>query len=260
LAAGLFREKDTCLMLDIGTNTEVVIGNHKRMMAASCASGPAFEGAHIKHGMRASSGAIESVKIDPDTLEASFRTIDDAKPKGLCGSGIVDVVAEMLKAGIIDESGAIQPVAFSPYVRVDEKGRREFVVAREEDTQVEDIVVTQGDVREIQLAKAAIRTGISILVQEMDIVPESIKRVYIAGAFGTYINPASAKTIGMIPDVPFQTILSVGNAAGSGARMALLSGHIRKVSEKISKNAEYVELATHPKFQSVFIESLRFPD
>jgi uncharacterized 2Fe-2S/4Fe-4S cluster protein (DUF4445 family) len=256
LATGLFKEKDLCLLLDIGTNTEVVVGNQKRMVACSCASGPAFEGAHIKHGMKASSGAIEGARIDSDTLEVSFRTIDNVEPRGLCGSGIVDIIAEMLKAGIIDERGTIKREADSPRVRINEEGEREFVVVQASPI---DIVVTQADVREIQLAKGAIRTGITILMQKMGVTPEQIKRVYIAGAFGTYIDPASAKAIGMIPDIPLNIVTSVGNAAGTGARMVLVSSKAGKVSKKISDSVEYVELAAHPNFHSVFIESLRFP-
>jgi uncharacterized 2Fe-2S/4Fe-4S cluster protein (DUF4445 family) len=258
LATGMFEEKDISLLLDIGTNTEVVIGNKERMVACSCASGPAFEGAHIKYGMRASSGAIESVRIDPDTLEVSFRTIDDVEAKGLCGSGIIDLVAEMLKAGIIDEKGTITHEADSSKVRVNANGEREFVVAQAGEKSSQDIVITQGDIREIQLAKGAIRTGISILMQKMGIQMEHVKRVYIAGAFGTYINPSSARAIGMIPYIPLNIIRVVGNAAGTGARMALVSSRARSICEKISNSVEYVELAAHPDFQSIFMESLRF--
>jgi uncharacterized 2Fe-2S/4Fe-4S cluster protein (DUF4445 family) len=259
LATGLFKEEYLCLLLDIGTNTEVVIGNKRRLVACSCASGPAFEGAHIKHGMRASSGAIESIRIDPDTLDTSFRTIDNVEPKGFCGSGIVDMIAEMLKAEIIDEKGTIKRETDSQRIRINKEGEREFVVVQSGEASPEDVVVAQGDIREIQLAKGAIRTGVSILMQEMDIKPEQIKHVYIAGAFGTYINPSSAKVIGMIPNVPLNIVTSVGNAAGTGARMALVSSRARRICEKISNSVEYVELAAHPDFQSVFMESLRFP-
>lgn len=255
LATGLFKEKDSCLLLDIGTNTEVVVGNRRRLLACSCASGPAFEGGHIKHGMKASGGAIESVRIDPETLEVSFRTIDNIKPKGLCGSGIIDSIAEMFKAGIIDENGTIKREAGS-HVRINKDGELEFVLTQ---ASTRDIIITQGDVREIQLAKGAIRAGISILMQEMGIQPKQIEHVYIAGSFGTYINPVSAKAIGMMPDVHLNIIASVGNAAGSGARMALVSGKARKICEKISSSVEYVELAAHPDFHSVFTKSLCFP-
>jgi uncharacterized 2Fe-2S/4Fe-4S cluster protein (DUF4445 family) len=258
LATGIFEGGGHRLLLDIGTNTEVVIGNKDRLLTCSCASGPAFEGAHIKHGMKASGGAIESVKIDPDSLDVLLKTIEDVEPKGLCGSGIVDAVAEMLKAGIISKEGTIRLGIESPRVRKNDSGEREFVI-RAGKGGTRDIVITQRDVREIQLAKGAIRTGIDILMQEMGVEPEQIERVYLAGAFGTYINSASAKAIGMIPDFPQTIITSVGNAAGTGARMALISGRAREMCAEISKNVEYVELGVHPDFQSVFIRSLNFP-
>jgi len=259
LALGLLKEEDPCLLLDIGTNTEVVVGNQRRLMACSCASGPAFEGAHIKHGMKASSGAIESVRIDPDTLDVAFRTIDNVEPRGFCGSGIVDTVAELLKVGIIDENGAINREVNSPRIRLSKEGEWEFVVVRLGEAGPQDVVVTQGDIREIQLAKGAIRTGVSILMQEMDVKPKQVKHVYIAGAFGTYITPSSAKVIGMIPDTPLNIITSVGNAAGTGARMALVFSKARRICEKISNVVEYVELAAQSDFHSVFMESLSFP-
>jgi len=259
LATSIFQEEDPCLLLDIGTNTEVVVGNKKRMLACSCASGPAFEGAHVRHGMKASSGAIESAEVDTETLEVRFRTIDNAEPRGLCGSGVVDIVAEMLKAKIVDSEGAIRHDANSSRIRVNDHGQLEFVIVQEGKTGPRDIVVTQRDIREIQLAKAAIRTGISILMQEIDIRLDQIAHMYIAGAFGTYIDPASARLIGMIPYVPLSIIMSVGNAAGMGARMALMSSKARSMCEKISHNVEYVELAAHSDFRSTFMESLRFP-
>ena len=258
LATGIL-EEDHSLLLDIGTNTEVVIGNRGRLLACSCASGPAFEGAHIKHGMKASGGAIEHVKIDPSNLDVFLRTIDGVEAKGLCGSGIVDAVAEILRVGIMNKEGTMRLEEGSPNVRVNDAGEKEFVVVRAGEGSPRDIVVTQRDIREIQLAKGAIRTGIDILMQEMGVEPEQIKRVYLAGAFGTYIDSASAMAIGMIPNFSPTIITSIGNAAGTGARMALISGRARETCETISGNVEYIELGVHPDFQSVFIRSLDFP-
>jgi len=246
-------------LLDIGTNTEVVVGNKKRLLACSCASGPAFEGAHIKYGMKASSGAIESAQIDAETLEVRFKTIDDREPRGLCGSGIVDIVAGMVRARIIDENGTIRHDADTQRIRVGKSGIREFIVVQTGEEEAGDIVVTQEDMREIQLAKAAIRTGISILMQEVNTKLEQIGRVYMAGAFGSYVDPTSARIIGMIPSVPLSIVTSVGNAAGTGARMALVSSKARRICERISRSVEYIELATHSNFRSTFAESLRFP-
>jgi len=259
LASRIFSEEDICLLLDIGTNTEVVVGNKKRLLACSCASGPAFEGAHIKYGMKASSGAIESAQIDAETLEVRFKTIDDREPRGLCGSGIVDIVAGMVRARIIDENGTIRHDADTQRIRVGKSGIREFIVVQTGEEEAGDIVVTQEDMREIQLAKAAIRTGISILMQEVNTKLEQIGRVYMAGAFGSYVDPTSARIIGMIPSVPLSIVTSVGNAAGTGARMALVSSKARRICERISRSVEYIELATHSNFRSTFAESLRFP-
>ncbi len=260
LATGLFKAKDPCLLLDIGTNTEVVVSNQNRLLACSCASGPAFEGAHIKYGMKAARGAIESVKIDVDTLEVTFRTIGNVKPEGLCGSGVVDVAAEMLTAGIIDQNCRIMCNVDTPHIRMNRDGEREFVIAHAGKTSPRDIVVTQRDLREIQLGKGAILTGISILMQEMNVKADDILHLYIAGAFGTYINPVSAKAIEMIPNVPLDIVGIVGNAAGMGARMALISSKARVMCERISSRVEYVELAAHPDFERVFLRSLRFPN
>lgn len=259
LATGILEKEDYSLLLDIGTNTEVVVGNKEHLLACSCASGPAFEGAHIKHGMKASGGAIEHVKIDLNNHEVFLKTIDNANPKGLCGSGIVDTIAEILRVGIINKQGTMQLESNSPKVRLNNDGVREFVVIQEGKGSPRDIVVTQKDIREIQLAKGAIRTGIDILMYEAGVEQQQIKQVYLAGAFGTYIDSASAKAIGMIPNFSPNIITNIGNAAGTGARMALISCKAREECKKISRNVEYVELAVHPDFQSVFISSLNFP-
>lgn len=258
LATGLFKARNPNLLLDIGTNTEIVLGNQSSMLACSCASGPAFEGAHIKHGMKAASGAIESVKINPETLEVSFQTIGHVPPRGLCGSAVIDVVAEMLRAGIVDKRGAIRPRIATSRVRTNDQGEQEFVVVQRNGENRKELVLTQRDVREIQLAKGAIFTGTSILMQEMDVKPDNISRVFIAGAFGTFINPMNAMAIRMIPSISHNKISNVGNAAGTGARMALVSSKARRICEGISDKVRHVELAAHPDFQSTFIESLNF--
>ena len=259
LATGLFEARDNCLLLDIGTNTEVVLGNRDRMLCCSCASGPAFEGGHLKHGMQAMSGAIEKVAIEPGSLKVTYETIDHAPPKGICGSGILDCIAGMLKAGVINRKGLIQREPPLPGVRRNQDGETEFVIARA-GRESRDIVVTQGDIGTIQLAKGAIYAGVSILMREMKIQPPDLKQVYIAGAFGSHLDPASALAIGMLPDVPPGIIKSAGNTAVAGAKMALISRKARKTCERISARAEYIELATHPDFHSVFLEALRFPD
>ncbi len=259
LATEIHKTSQISMLIDIGTNTEIVLGNKERLLACSCASGPAFEGAHIKHGMRASTGAIEHLWITPETLEVGYKTIDNAPPRGLCGSAIVDAVAEMLKSKLIDESGRFNKKLSTPRLRLKENGS-EFVIAwKREGIVNSDIVITQGDIREVQLAKAAIYTGTSILMEHLGIKTNEIQKIFLAGAFGTYVDPQNAKIIGMYPDVHLPRVQFVGNTAGSGARMALLSVKVRKLAEKIAKSVEYVELGADPNFQNEFIKALYFP-
>jgi len=259
IATNMDKENDLTLLIDVGTNTEIVLGNNQRILACSTASGPAFEGAHIKFGMHATSGAIEHIKIDPKTLKAEYKTIGDVKPKGICGSGIIDAVAEMLKAGIIDINGRIVTELKNTRISIGVDGP-EFVIVPRQDTYTGnvDIVITQKDVGEVQLAKAAIRTGISILMNKYGAVNTDIKRVFMAGAFGTYINPSSARTIGILPEVPLNIVKFLGNTAGSGARLALKSVEARARAEAISRMVEYVELAAEPNFEEEYINSLMF--
>ncbi|MEM1581664.1 MAG: ASKHA domain-containing protein [Candidatus Bathyarchaeia archaeon] len=259
LATELYKREDLCMALDIGTNTEVVLGNKNGILACSCASGPAFEGAHIKCGMRAASGAIEKVKLDPETLEVKYQTIDGVKPRGICGSALVDAVAEMLKAGIIDISGAFNKNISSSRIRKGDDGY-EFILAWGSETATgEEIVITQRDIREIQLAKAAIHTGCAVLMRKMNVEESDISVLFIAGAFGSYINPESARTIGMYPEIPLNKVCIVGNAAGTGARMALISKSIREKAEEISRRVRYIELGAEPEFQAEFLNSHFMP-
>ncbi len=259
LATGIHEADELSMLVDIGTNTEIVLGNKHRLAACSCASGPAFEGAHIRHGMRASTGAIEQVWIDPDTFDVGYKTVDDEKPRGLCGSAIVDVVAELLKTKLIDKSGRFSKAISTPRLRIDEKST-EFVVAWKNESKVEtDIVVTQGDIRVVQLAKAAIYTGASILMKHLGVKFHEIQKMYLAGAFGTYVDPLNAKVIGMYPDVALEKVQFVGNTSGSGARMTLLSVEAREEAERIARFVEYVELGADPSFQNEFLKATYLP-
>jgi len=260
VSSGLYRDRQIGMMIDIGTNTEIIAGNKDRLVSCSCASGPAFEGAHVRFGMRASTGAIERVWIDPATRDVRLRTIEDARPRGICGSGIVDAIAEMFRSGIIDPSGRIKDNKGDKRVRKGPDGVREYVLVWGKDTDTgEDITVAQHDIEEIQLAKAAIFTGVSTLMRKLGVKCQDLKRVYAAGAFGTYVDASSAVTIGMYPDVPVTRIRFVGNAAGSGARMALKSTHVRDLAEKLSKKVEYIELAAEKDFQSEFAKAMFLP-
>jgi len=259
LATEVYKSDELCFLIDIGTNTEIVIGSQERMTACSCASGPAFEGAHIKDGMRAAIGAIEKAWIDPDTLELGYQTIDHAKPKGLCGSGLIDVLSGMLKAGVMDTSGRIRREVEHPRVRV-QGGVPEFVVAWGGESATDrEIVVSQLDIRELQKGKAAMYSGASILMGKLGITTGDIEKVFLAGAFGTYIDPVSAMEIGMIPDFPPAIISQVGNAAGTGARMSLISRAAREDAARIQGKVGYVELAADPDYNQAFMDALFFP-
>ncbi len=259
LATEMYKRDELCMALDIGTNTEVFLGNKDGIFACSCASGPALEGARIKYGMRAASGAIERVKIDLNTLDVNYWTIDNDKPHGICGSAMVDILAEMLKAGIIDVSGVMNRDLASDRLRSGKAGLEFVLVWREEAATKEDIVFTQNDIKEIILAKSAIHTGTMTLMRKKGIVEADIDILFIAGAFGSYIDPENARIIGMYPEVPLEKVKIVGNAAGTGARMALVSSAARNTTEEISKKVKYVELAAEPNFQSEFLNSYFLP-
>jgi len=259
LATGVHRSDEPCFLIDIGTNTEIVVGDEDRMVACSCASGPAFEGAHIRHGMRAASGAIEGVWIDQDSLEPILTTIDDAEPVGICGSGLIDALSEMLKAGIVDTSGRIRTEMENPRVR--RRGNvSEYVLAWSRDSGLgSDIVVTQLDVRELQKGKAAMFSGAQMALSRLGVKPSEIVNIYMAGAFGTYINRESAVNVGMIPEFNTLDIQQVGNAAGTGARMALLSRGVREEAQTIRRRVEYIELATITGYNQAFMDALLLP-
>jgi uncharacterized 2Fe-2S/4Fe-4S cluster protein (DUF4445 family) len=255
LATRLYELKRPGLLIDIGTNTEIVLNDGKGLYAVSTASGPAFEGAHIQHGMRAMVGTIEKVAID-DSCNIFYETIDRKAPIGLCGSGVLDAIAEMVKVGILDRSGRFNTSICPHRIRMI-GGVKEFMLVSSEKTDIgKDITISQKDVREIQKAKAAIATGIKLLLRKAGIGSAELEAVYIAGAFGTYIDASSAIRIGMIPTIPLSMIHQVGNAAGTGARMCLISKKMKKIAEEISNKVNYVELASEPEFQKSFIDSL----
>lgn len=262
LSSGLYDDDEIGMMIDIGTNTEIIAGSRDRLISCSCASGPAFEGAHIKYGMRAATGAIERVWMDTAEKAVLTRTVDDAPPRGICGSGIVDAVSEMFKCGVISASGKINSSSdWAERIREGSDGKLEFVLAVDESNtdDARDVAITQNDVQEIQLAKAAIFTGVSTLLRRLGIRCSDLKRVYAAGAFGTYVDAPAAITIGMYPDIPPERIRFVGNAAGSGARMALKSVDARKLADDLSRKVEYVELASEKDFQSEFAKAMFLP-
>jgi uncharacterized 2Fe-2S/4Fe-4S cluster protein (DUF4445 family) len=251
LATAIRDAQGLVLALDIGTNTEVCLASAGQMSSVSCASGPAFEGAHIKHGMRAAAGAIEHLRLVDDRVE--YQTIGGAPPVGLCGSGILDALAQLYRHGIVDRTGKMGE---HPRVRT-HNGEREFVlVGAEERNGAPDITITQRDVRELQLAKGAMRCGVEALLQDAGRRAHEIDSVIIAGAFGSYIDVSSAITIGMLPDLPPNLFRQVGNAAGTGARLALISRQKRAEAQGIAQQVRYVELARVHNFQHLFAEAM----
>jgi uncharacterized 2Fe-2S/4Fe-4S cluster protein (DUF4445 family) len=251
LATEVARAEGVVLVLDIGTNTEICLCNRGRLTSLSCASGPAFEGAHIQHGMRAANGAIEHLRLAGDRLEV--QTIGGAPPVGLCGSGILDALAQLHQAGVVDDRGRM--VA---HPRVRGEGRqREFILIDRDDCadQRPAITFTQNDVRELQLAKGAMRTGINVLLQTQGLAPSEIDLVIVAGAFGTYLDVASAMAIGMLPHLPLERFRQVGNAAGMGAKLALISRSQREQARVLADRVGYIELASVPGFGRIFAQA-----
>jgi uncharacterized 2Fe-2S/4Fe-4S cluster protein (DUF4445 family) len=255
------------LIIDVGTNGELVLGNRNRLLSSSCATGPALEGAHIKFGMRATSGAIERVKIDPETLEVDFKVVGESqwksesqsvRAKGLCGSGIIDAVAELYWNGVIDKSGRLKKErSISRLGTSDEEA--EFVIAKtDETTHGKEITLTQQDIRNIQLAKAALYSGARLMMKRCGV--QKIDRVMLAGSFGSHIDPEKAMRIGMFPECDPSNVIAVGNAAGEGAMIALLNRDKRREAEVIAREVEYLELSLDENFQKEFIEAIAFPN
>jgi uncharacterized 2Fe-2S/4Fe-4S cluster protein (DUF4445 family) len=249
LAAIHAKPSGLVIALDIGTNTEVSLIDGESLSSVSCASGPAFEGYHIRHGMRAARGAIEKVRIENNAIQ--IQTIDDAPAAGICGSGVLDAMAQLYLAGVVDGSGRM----LDGHARVRAvQDHREFVlVEKGESGAPAAVVLTQHDIRELQLAKAAIRTGIQVLLATSGRKEKELDQVLIAGAFGTYIDVASAVAIGMLPNLPLERFKQVGNAAGMGARMALISSTQRMKAQALASRVKYVELGSAPQFSETFL-------
>ena len=259
LASGAAETTRTVLVLDIGTNTEISVARGGRLWSCSCASGPAFEGAHIRDGMRAAEGAIERVEY----LDGRFQvqTIGGGPPVGICGSGILDSVAATLRAGIVDGRGGL--CRTHPLVTRFSEGPACILVPATLTLHGRDILLTRTDIGEIQLAKAAIRAGIELLLRAAGIKADALDEVIIAGAFGTYLSIASAIAVGMLPRLPPERYRQVGNAAGQGARQLLVSRQWREKADDIARRVTYVELTTHPDFADIFTDELafgRFPE
>ncbi len=246
---------DVVLGIDIGTNGEIVLSDNGKLFCCSTAAGPAFEGSTILHGMRGQSGAIEYLSINDKDEKPEVSVIGDSDPQGICGSAIVDIVAELLRIGIVDDSGRMHKT--SKRVREDGKQGLSYVVVKKDETKEGNrIIFTQKDVRQVQLAKAAIQTGFTLLLDSIGKDVTEIDRVLLAGAFGNYIRPESAIAIGLLPKIEISKVIPVGNAAGEGAKGLLLSKKNRNLAETIVNKIQYVELASDMRFQEVFMQSI----
>lgn len=270
-------QEEIVLTVDIGTNAEIVLGNQDWMFSASSPTGPAFEGGQISFGMRAAPGAIERVRIDPETLEPRFRIIGEPRwsdqwrigadvpleeqprqlASGICGSGIIEVVAEMFLTGILGPDGRISPGLENDRVRWDGRKGAYILAEGRQTTTGEPILVSQEDVRAVQLAKAALYAGARLLMKRAGI--ERVDRILLAGAFGSYIDPKFAMVLGLIPDCDLENVHAVGNAAGDGARIALLNRHRRREADELSRWVRYIETAVDPDFQEAFVQAMHLP-
>ena len=263
LSACLHCEDDLVLAIDIGTNGEIVLGSKNRIVCCSTAAGPAFEGARIEFGMRATDGAIDRVVINHDV---ELNVLGDAEPRGICGTGLIDAISEMLSKGIIEDTGRMCPADELPAGTSDAVRRRcvesedgaQFILAHN-GPEGKPVVLTQRDVRQVQLAKGAISAGATSLMAVMGVRPDDLHAVLLAGAFGNFIRRSQAKRIGLLPNVLNEKIRFIGNAAGTGSKMALASRHCRAEAEDISRKCEFIELATRPDFQMAFAEAMIFP-
>lgn len=267
-----YKNEENALIIDIGTNGELVLGNRRKLISSSCATGPALEGAQISFGMRAAPGAIERISIDPETREVDYKVIGreawrkysepkDMKTKGICGSGILDLLAELYRSGVITKSGVFNKKELKDHPRFrtnPDTNQPEFVLAWAEESSIDkDIVVTQKDIRQIQLGKGALYAGCKLMVKRMGL--EKVDVVKIAGAFGTHVDREKALIMGLFPDCAIEMIQGVGNAAGDGCRAALLNTKKRIEADWCSRNVEYIELTVEKTFQEDFIEAMQLP-
>ncbi|MEE8429687.1 MAG: ASKHA domain-containing protein [Candidatus Desulfatibia sp.] len=266
-----YNKDEIQLIIDIGTNGELVLGNRHKLISSSCATGPALEGAQLSYGMRAAPGAMERIKIDPETHEVDYKVIgrdawrqysepQEMQAKGICGSGILDLLAELYSTGIITKSGVFNKKGQKSerFRKNPDTGQNEFVLAWAAETGIsKDIVITQKDVRQIQLAKGALYAGCKLMIQRMGV--EGVDKVKIAGAFGTHVDREKALIMGLFPDCEIKKIESIGNAAGDGCRAALLNREKRAEANWISRNVEYIELTMEENFQQEFMRAMQLP-
>ncbi len=258
LASRMHRHPEISLFMDIGTNGEIVVGNNEWLMTAACSAGPCFEGSGIKSGMRATKGAIEEIRFNPNTLEPEFSVIGNGKPIGICGSGMIDAISEMFLNGIIDQKGKFIKERTKRIREGDDGPEYVFYEDRRGETTF-SIVLTEPDIENIMRAKAAIYAGVSLILKEAGLDLNSIEKVYIAGGFGNYLNPRKAILLGMLPDLPVDRFVFLGNTSIAGAYLCLLSKRMRKEAEEISQKMTYMELSVSRGFMDEYLSALFLP-
>ncbi|MEK6775853.1 MAG: ASKHA domain-containing protein [bacterium] len=259
LASGVYKSDALTIFIDIGTNGEIVLGNKDWMVAASCSAGPAFEGGGVKFGMRASRGAIEGVRIDRKTLEPTCHVIGDAEPQGICGSGMIDALAEMYLAGVINQKGKFVQGLKTDRIREGETGLEYVMVRRDEDKGEPDIVLASADIDNIIRTKGAIYAGFKTLINEMNLTFQDVERFVIAGGFGNYIEIEKAIIIGLLPDLPEERFHFIGNSSIIGSYLVLLSKELRLEAEEIARKMTYIELSVSHSFMDEYMSALFLP-
>lgn len=258
VATRLYRSKGLSILIDIGTNGEVVLGNEEWMVCASSSAGPAFEGSGVRNGMRAVGGAIEKFSIDDD-LEVRFRTVGGQPPRGICGSGLLDVLAELFRIGVLDRAGVFQPDAAPARMHKDDEGWRFVINPGDKAKETPELVLTQADVANLIRSKAAIYAAVSILIETVDVDICDVECIYLAGGFGSYLDVSKATLIGMLPDVPPEKIRFVGNSCIAGAKEALLSRAAYNTIGQVANKLTYVDLMTNSKYMDEFVKANFLP-
>jgi uncharacterized 2Fe-2S/4Fe-4S cluster protein (DUF4445 family) len=258
LVCGLYKDNDLSMLIDIGTNAEITLGNKDFLIACAASAGPAFEGGGVSCGMRASKGAVQKIKIDPGDLKVRYQTIGQEKPRGICGSGYIDLLAELLSAGVIDKSGKIK-IIDHPRIRESEYGREFIVVFKDDSATGLDIVITECDIDNLKRAKAAIYSASSVLLRHMNLDFSAVKKIFIAGGFGVYLDAENAVKIGLLPDIEKSKFIFVGNTSLAGARQMLLSYQAMTQAQDIAGKITYFELSVEPDYMDEYMAALFFP-
>jgi uncharacterized 2Fe-2S/4Fe-4S cluster protein (DUF4445 family) len=259
LACGMAEREEISLLIDIGTNFEVVLGNKEWMFSCAGAAGPALEGGEVLFGMRANPGAIEKITIDPETLDPSYTTINRAKPRGICGSGLIDLLAEMLSSCIIDRTGRFNIERENPRIRKTSHFP-EFVIAWAHETDIgKDIIITENDIKNLIMSKASVHAACVTLMKEAGVTRKEIATIYFAGAFGNYLDKKNATIVGLIPEIDHDQIQNLGNGAVAGANIALINRRARKTLDDIAYKIAYIELNAEPSFMDEYTSSTFLP-